>query len=92
MAAELADEPDKLVSLKSNTFFALLDPGGHFKEAPMGAPILLTDAAGFLSPSESSTANSEDLSASSTIGLYFGNFYRTLTQWENRNAWPSPSL
>jgi hypothetical protein len=39
----------------------------------MGAPILLTDAAGFVSPSESSATTSEDLSASSIIGLNFGN-------------------
>jgi hypothetical protein len=73
MATETAVHPDKLESLKSNSFFAFFDPGGRFKEAPMGAPILLTDAAGFLSPSESSATTSEDLSASSIIGLNFGN-------------------
>jgi hypothetical protein len=66
-SAPAAVDPDKLVSLKRNSFFAFFDPGGRFKEAPMGAPILLTDAAGFLS------ATSEDLSASSIIGLNFGN-------------------
>jgi hypothetical protein len=68
--APAAVDPDKLVSLKRNSFFAFFDHGGHFKEAPMGAPILLTDAAGFLSVSETT---SEDLSASSIIGLNFGN-------------------
>jgi hypothetical protein len=68
-----AVDPDKLVSLKRNSFFAFFDPGGHFKEALMGAPILFTDAAGFLSASESSATTSEDLSASSIIGLNFGN-------------------
>jgi hypothetical protein len=57
------------VSLKSNPFFALLDSGGRFKEVPMGAQILLTDAAGFLSPSKSSAAKSEDLSTSSTLAI-----------------------
>jgi hypothetical protein len=37
------------------------------------APILFTDAAGFLSASESSATTSEDLSASLIIGLNFGN-------------------
>jgi hypothetical protein len=73
MAAEATVHPDKLVSLKSNSFFGFLDPRVHFKEAPMGAPILLTDAAGFLSPSTTSTATSKDQSMSSTIKLNFGN-------------------
>jgi hypothetical protein len=74
MATEATVDPDKLVSLKSNSFFAFFDSGGRFKEAPMGAPILLTDAAaGFLSLSVTSTATSEDRSTLSTIGLNFGN-------------------
>jgi hypothetical protein len=74
MATEAAVNPDKLESLKSNSFFAFFDPGGLFKEAPMGAPILFTDAAGgFLSASDSSATTSEDLLASSIIGLNFGN-------------------
>jgi hypothetical protein len=32
--APAAVDADKLVSLKSNSFFAFFDPGGHFKEAP----------------------------------------------------------
>jgi hypothetical protein len=80
MAGELALDADKLLSLKSNSFFALLDPGSHFNEDHIGAPILLTHAAGFLSPLISSAANSEDLSVSSTIGLDFGNCSRALTQ------------
>jgi hypothetical protein len=42
----------------------------------------LADAAGFLSPSKSFAANSEDLSVSSTVGLNFGNCWRTFTQIE----------
>jgi hypothetical protein len=73
MAAGAGMVLDKLMSLKSNSYIALLDPGGHFNKAPMGAAVLLTDTAGFLSPLKSSTENSEDLSVSSTIGLNFGN-------------------
>jgi hypothetical protein len=44
MAAEVVVDPDKLMSLKSNSFFALLDSVGHScNEAPMGNPVLLTD-------------------------------------------------
>jgi hypothetical protein len=33
-----------------------------------------------------------DLTTSSTTGLNFGNCWRTSTQWEKANAWPSASL
>ena len=69
------------IVLEAIAFLAFLLPTGRSMVSPMTFPTGLTTAAGFLSSSSSS--------GSSTIGLNFGTWWRTLVQVENLNDLPS---